>query len=173
MSGTSEQLTGLFETNAAIVPGFSGGALVDTSSRVIGMVTAASEGYQFGSNAAQGYAIPIATARKVATQIVAGKSSSTVHVGATPFLGVHVTNPRAGAEGAVIASVVPGGPADVAGLSNGDTITAINGMPVTSPESLTEELLRLSPGSTVQMQYVDPSGQQSSVDVTLTGGPPQ
>ncbi len=173
VSGTAEQLTGLFETNAAIVPGYSGGALVNTAARVVGMVTAASEGYQFGSNASQGYAIPIATARQVATQIVTGKGSDTVHIGATPFLGVHVMSTATGAEGAVIVSVVSGGPADVAGLSNGDTITAINGVPVTSPESLTDELLRLSPGSTVQVQYVDPSGQASSVDVTLKSGPPQ
>ncbi len=173
VSGTAEQLTGLFETNAAIVPGYSGGALVNTSARVVGMVTAASEGYQFGSNASQGYAIPIATARKVATQIVTGQGSDTVHVGATPFLGVHVMSTSSGSGGAVIASVVSGGPADVAGLSNGDTITAINGVPVTSPESLTHELLRLAPGSTVQVQYVDPSGQPSSVGVTLRSGPPQ
>ncbi len=73
----------------------------------------------------------------------------------------------------MIVSVVSGGSADIARLSNGDTITAINGAPVTSPESLTDEVLLLSPGSTVDIQYVDPSGQQSSIDVTLRSGPPQ
>jgi len=170
VNGTAEQLTGLFATNADVVPGYSGGALVNTSARVIGMVTAASEGYQFGSSAAQGYAIPIATARQVAAEIVAGQSSDTVHIGATPYLGVYLV---ATYTGATITNVVSGGPADLAGLRSGDTITAINGVPVTSPESLTDALLRLSPGSTVRIQYVDPSGQRSSVEATLTTGPPQ
>lgn len=171
VTGATEQLTGLFETNASIVPGYSGGALVNTSSRVIGMVTAASEGFEFGSSATQGYAIPIATARRIAAEIVAKERSDTVHVGATPFLGVQVT--AAGSEGALIATVVSGGPADRAGLTSGDTITAVDTVPVTSPESLTDALLRFSPGATVRILSVDPSGRQSSVDVTLARGPPQ
>ncbi len=64
--GTSEQLSGLIQTNANIQPGDSGGALVDTSGQVLGVDTAASDGYSFQYNGQssgnQGFAIPINTA---------------------------------------------------------------------------------------------------------------
>ncbi|HEX3192392.1 MAG TPA: trypsin-like peptidase domain-containing protein [Streptosporangiaceae bacterium] len=88
----SEQLSGLIETNADIQPGDSGGALVDAYGQVIGMNTAASSGTQFqsesGQSAAQAYAIPIDNAETIADQIEAGQGSSTVHIGATAFLGI-------------------------------------------------------------------------------------
>jgi S1-C subfamily serine protease len=88
----SEQLTGLIETNANIQPGDSGGALVNSYGQVIGMNTAASSGTQFQSassqSAVQAYAIPIDNAETIARQIEAGQGSSTVHIGATAFLGI-------------------------------------------------------------------------------------
>ena len=92
--GSSEQLTGLIETNADIQPGDSGGSLVNTSGQVIGIDTAASAGFSFQSSGQssgnQGYAIPINEAITIAKQIEAGTASSTVHIGATAFLGVEV-----------------------------------------------------------------------------------
>jgi S1-C subfamily serine protease len=88
----SEQLTGLIETNADIQPGDSGGALVNDHGEVIGMNTAASSGAQFqsesGQSAVQAYAIPIDNAETIAQQIENGQGSSTVHIGATAFLGI-------------------------------------------------------------------------------------
>ena len=88
----SEQLTGLIETNADIQPGDSGGALVNSYGQVIGMNTAASSGTQFqsesGQSAVQAYAIPIDKAESIARQIEGGQDSSTVHIGATAFLGI-------------------------------------------------------------------------------------
>src|ERR1700761_8198245 len=88
----SEQLTGLIETNADIQPGDSGGALVNSYGQVIGMNTAASSGTQFQSAsdqaAVQAYAIPIDNAESIAKQIDGGQDSSTVHIGATAFLGI-------------------------------------------------------------------------------------
>ncbi len=99
--GTSEQLTGLIEVNSDIQPGDSGGPLVDTSGHVVGMDTAASssEGYTFQDATGQGYAIPIDTALTIAKQIEAGTSSSTVHIGATAFLGVEIQAPASGQTG--------------------------------------------------------------------------
>ena len=92
--GTSEQLSGLIETNANIQAGDSGGPLVDTSGNVLGIDTAASAGFSYQSpdqsSGAQGYAIPINTADSIAKQIEAGNASSNVHIGATAFLGVEV-----------------------------------------------------------------------------------
>ena len=96
----SEQLSGLIETNADIQPGDSGGALVNSYGEVIGMNTAASSGTQFqsesGQSAAQAYAIPIDKAESIAKQIEAGQSSSTVHIGATAFLGIETDGSSSG-----------------------------------------------------------------------------
>ena len=93
--GTSEQLSGLIQTNANIQPGDSGGALVDTSGQVLGVDTAASAGFSFQSNdqsqGTQGFAIPINTALSIARAIEAGAGSSTVHIGETAFLGVEIS----------------------------------------------------------------------------------
>jgi S1-C subfamily serine protease len=93
--GTSEQLSGLIETNADIQPGDSGGSLVNTSGDVLGMDTAASAGTSFqyngqSSSGTQGFAIPIDTALSIAKTIEAGSGSSTVHIGETAFLGVEI-----------------------------------------------------------------------------------
>ena len=92
--GTSEQLSGLIETNADIQPGDSGGSLVNTSGDVLGLDTAASAGtsFQFNgqSSGTQGFAIPIDTALSIAKTIEAGSGSSTVHIGETAFLGVEI-----------------------------------------------------------------------------------
>ncbi len=173
ISGSTEQLTGLFETNADIVPGYSGGTLVNEAARVIGMVTAASEGYQFrAGETPAGYAIPMTAARGVAAQIVGGKSSGTVHIGSTAFLGVEVESSPS-ETGAVILGVVAGSPADTAGLSQGDTITALDGIGVTSSEDLTDALLSLKPGAQVTIDYLDLSGQQLAASAALVSGPPQ
>ena len=89
--GTSEQLSGLIETNANIQPGDSGGSLVNTSGQVVGVDTAASAGFSFQSSGGQGYAIPISTATSIAKAIVAGDSSATIHIGSTAFLGVEIS----------------------------------------------------------------------------------
>ena len=74
--GTSEQLSGLIQTNADIQPGDSGGALVNTSGDVLGVDTAASAGFSFQTNGPvsgnQGFAIPINTALSIARTIEAG-----------------------------------------------------------------------------------------------------
>lgn len=173
VTGTSEELTGLIETNADIVPGDSGGALVDSAGQVIGMVTAGSVGFEFQPSATEGYAIPIDTADTVAKQIESGQSSSTVHIGPTALLGVDVETPVLGISGAEIVEVVVGGPAAQAGLTEGDIITAVDGQPVTSPDSLTSVMLGEAPGTTVPVQYLDPSGLQHTVSVQLASGPAQ
>jgi S1-C subfamily serine protease len=174
--GASEQLTGLIETNAGVVSGDSGGPLVGSSGRVLGMDTAASAGFRFQSAATQAFAIPINQALSIARRIESGQSSGTVHVGPTAFLGVEVSDASASGfstSGANIAGVVPGGPADGAGLVDGDTIVSLNGQPIRSAQALTQQILSLHPGDRAQIGFVDQSGQQHAVGVTLGSGPPQ
>jgi S1-C subfamily serine protease len=175
-TGSSEQLTGLLETNANIVPGDSGGPLVNSSGDVLAMDTAAAQGFSFNDQGSQGYAIPITVAASIARSIEAGSASTTVHIGATAFLGVQVESPSAGGSGtsgAYIASVVAGDPASNAGLVEGDTITSLGGTAVASPEALTTVMMSQKPGNSVQVQYINTSGSQATTTVQLGSGPPQ
>jgi S1-C subfamily serine protease len=174
-SGTTERLTGLIETNAALQPGDSGGPLLNSAGRVVGIDTAASSGSPFAvSDSSDGYAIPIGKATTIANQIVSGKSSATVHVGATAFLGVELANaPSFTGRGLTIVGVVSGGAAAAAGLVPGDVIATVAGRAVSSPSDVAPIILAHKPGDKITITYADASGQTQSVTVTLASGPPQ
>ena len=180
-AGTSEQLTGLLQTNAAIQPGDSGGPLVNTAGEVIGIDTAASSSYSFQSTETQGFAVPINTATSIVAQIQDHRSSSTVHIGATAFLGVELS-PTFGqgglggqggtaTSGAVVSGTVPGSPAAKAGLSGGDVIVTVNGQTVGSATDLSSVLGQYKPGDQVTIGWVGQSGSRHSSSVQLVTGP--
>jgi S1-C subfamily serine protease len=155
------------------------------------MDTAGSGTFQFASQSgAAGFAIPIGRASGIAGQITAGRSSSSVHVGATAFLGVQIEQPAGGfsagsgfggsgfgdsgtGSGVQISGVLSGGPAAGSGLAAGDVITAVGGRGVTSQSSLQAVMVNdARPGQTVTIQYADTAGQQHTASVVLTSGPP-
>ena len=174
-SGVSEQLTGLIQIDAALEPGDSGGPLLNKAGRVVGMNTAASVGFQFQSSH-EGYAIPINQALALAKQIKAGKASLIVHIGSTPFLGVSVStadSSQGTAAGALVVSVLPGSPADQAGLVQGDTITALDGQAIVTYDQLSRLLLQHAAGDTVTLAWIDGTGATQTADVTTAAGPPQ
>ncbi|HVW18958.1 MAG TPA: trypsin-like peptidase domain-containing protein [Solirubrobacteraceae bacterium] len=174
-NGGSSRLTGLIETDANLQPGDSGGPLLDSAGRVIGMDAAGEVGHGYGLQADQssdGYAIPIGRAISIVKQIEAGRASSTVHVGETAYLGVVVTD-QADGTGAAIAAVMPDEPAAAAGLTAGDVITAIAGHSVTTASQLGSLLLRQSAGAHVTVSYQDQLGQSQTATVTLGSGPAQ
>jgi len=185
-SGSSEQLTGLIQTNADIQPGDSGGPLVNSYGQVIGMDTAASSGFQFQGQAGQtqAFAIPINEATSIAQQIEAGTTSATVHIGATAFLGVGFSPQGSfggqgglggqggtGSSGATIAEAVSGSPAAKAGLTAGDVITSIGGQSVSSATDVAHALVKYHPGDSVSITWLDQSGQSHTTTVTLASGP--
>lgn len=174
-SGASERLRGLIHHNAPIQPGDSGGPLVNTAGQVVGINTAASSGFQFQSGRTQAFAIPINQALAVASQILTGHSSSTVHIGPTGLLGVQVQAGNAAVNGlpagASVAAVVPGDPAAQAGITAFDVITSVDGNRVTSPAGLQAAMERHHPGDRVTVGWTDPSGQAHSATVTLVTGP--
>jgi S1-C subfamily serine protease len=175
-AGGTAVLRNLIETNADLRPGDSGGAMVNAAGKVIGMNAAASATGYSSVSANDGYAIPINRATSIVKLIVSGKSSSTVHIGGTAFLGVATASPADygySQNGAVVAQVVPGSPADSAGLLSGDLITAAAGKSVTSPKNLSAIVLTHKPGSTVTVTYLDQSGTTQTTRVTLASGPPQ
>jgi S1-C subfamily serine protease len=141
LTSFAEQLTGMIEINADIQPGDSGGPLVNDAGQVIGMDTAGSRSLQFSSAAhGDGFAIPIAAATSIASQIVADDSSSSVHVGATAFLGIQVGQSgtggfgpgyRHGGYGSGSSSGVP-----VAGVVVGSLPLTLVSAPATSSQAL-------------------------------------
>ncbi|MGC8498451.1 MAG: S1C family serine protease [Acidimicrobiales bacterium] len=170
-NGSSEQLSGLIETNANLYPGDSGGALTDASGTVVGMDTAASTAVSFNSSG-QGYAIPISTALSIANAIEAHHGSATIHLGTTAFLGVEVSTTASGS-GATIAGVIAGSPAASTSLTAGDVITTINGSPVTSPNSLANTIAGFHVGQKITLTWSQSSGTHSTASVVLVAGPPQ
>ena len=182
-SGTTEQLSGMINDNAPIQAGDSGGPLVSSAGQVIGIDTAASSatGFQFQSqqaNQTQAFAIPINEALSIASQIERADATSTVHLGATGFLGVEVMSASNAAEhgfangsGAAVEAVLQGTPAANAGLAAGDVITSIDGRSVSSPSALQSSMERHHPGDRVKIGYTDQDDQSQSATVTLANGP--
>ena len=168
-TGLSAQLADLIETNAALQPGDSGGPLLDGSSQVVGIDSAASAGFTFrvGND---GYAIPINRAILIAKQILAGRSSAQVHIGATPFLGVQV---EPGNGSMFVSAVVDGSPAAKAGLERGDFLLKVNGRDATTQASIVAQLLTHHPGDKITIRWVDNLDQTHTSTVALASGPPQ
>jgi len=186
LSGTSEQLTGLIQTNADIQPGDSGGSLVNAYGQVIAIDTAASSAYQFQSQSSSGeqaYAIPINEAVSIANQIKAGTTSADVHIGATAFLGIQIQPASSSGfggsgfgsgtsgSGVTISGAISGSPAANAGLTAGDEITSLGGQQVTSAEDVAHVLVSYHPGDSISVTWLDQSGQSHTATLTLTTGP--
>lgn len=166
--GSARRLTGLLQTSARLVPGVSGGPLLNAAGRVIGIDTAGSPNWQF--RASDGYAIPINRAMAIVRQIDAGRQSATVHIGKTAFIGISATDVQGGVE---IQNVVPGSAAEGAGLQRGHVITAMNGTGLASLDDLRARLFPLHPGDVVTITYYDAFGASQTVELTLGEGPPQ
>jgi S1-C subfamily serine protease len=170
---SSEQLTGLIQTNADIQPGDSGGPLTNTAGQVVGIDTAASSS-QSGTTV-QAFAIPIDRALSIANKIAAGQSTATIHIGSTAFLGVEISGSTGtggqGASGATIVGVVQGGAAAQAGIVGGDTITSVGGHAITSPTALRDTLTAMKPGARVSVSWQTQTGQSQTATVTLGSGP--
>lgn len=162
--GADEQLSGLIQVDADIIPGDSGGALYDSDGEVIGMNTAASS----GTANITGYAVPIAQALSIAEQIEAGDESGTVEIGAHGYLGVELSSE---VTGAYVAGVVEDSPAATAGVTTGSTITSVNGSSVTSADQLVAAVGSFDVGDRVTIAWTDSSGGAHSSTATLGDGP--
>jgi S1-C subfamily serine protease len=163
-NGGSSRLRNLIEVDADIIPGDSGGALLAADGDVIGMNVAASS----GSANITGYVIPIRRVLRIADAVLSGDADGTVDVGYDAFLGVQLSTTTSAP---ALAGTVAGSPAEAAGLSAGDTITAVDGTAVTSAAQLRRLIASHDPGETVPVTWADSDGASHTVDVTLTQGP--
>jgi serine protease DegQ len=153
-AASSQSLVDLIQTDAAISPGNSGGALVNSRGEVIGI----SEAYippQAGA-VALGFAIPAATAVKVADQLRADGTADHSFIGLTlgditPQIAERLGLPDT--RGALALSVPDGGPAAKAGIRPGDVLVKLDGEELASPEDLLAALRSRSPGQTVTVEF--------------------
>ncbi len=170
--GCNDDLHNLIQTDAAINFGNSGGALADASARVVGINTALASRAE-----GIGFAIPINIAKPIMAQALEGQPL------ARPYMGIRyiALDAQLAAErnlsidfGALIADspdgsqpgVVAGGPADTAGLKDGDVITAIDGTRIDSRTPLEDLLAQHSPGDTITLEVVR-EGRTLTVSLAL------
>ena len=143
------------QTDAAINPGNSGGALVDTGGNLVGVNTAIFS--RSGGNLGIGFAIPVSIVRQVMEQIIAHGTVTRGWVGIevqeiTPEI-AESFNLRT-TDGALIAGVLRGGPADRAGIRPGDILVAVGGKPVRDSSSLLNLIAALPPGKVAQLNLI-------------------
>ncbi len=167
-----EEYEDFIQTDAAINPGNSGGALVNLRGELVGINTAIASpnrGY-----AGIGFAIPSNMARPIMDMLIKdGKVSR-------GFLGVNIATvtPEIAQKakltadrGAVVASVQDGSPADRAGLSEGDVITAINGTSIRTSDVLHNMIAMYKPGTTIELDVARKAGGRVQIKAKLGEAP--
>jgi serine protease Do len=169
LTGSSNQVTGLIEFDAPVRAGDSGGPMVNSAGQVMGVTTAATVTFRMGPGG-KGFAIPINDALATANQIRSRVPTDTVHIGPPTLLGVGVSTREQSASlpGVAIHEVLSGGPAQRAGLSNGDVLLSIDGAPIHSATELTSVLDRHYQGDVVDLVWIDVSGAQRTAKAALT-----
>ncbi len=159
------------QTDAAVNPGNSGGALINTNGELIGINSAIAS--PTGSYAGYSYAIPVNIVKKVVTDIV---KFGTVQ---RAFIGIQYPREtmtdeqkkELGAgykegEGVYVMDVPADGAAAAAGLKKGDVVTKLNGVSITGGPELQEQVARYKPGDKISLTYVR-GGKESTVSLTL------
>lgn len=157
------------QTDAAVNPGNSGGALVNTQGNIIGINSAIAS--PTGSYAGYSYAIPSNLVSKVANDIIKYGSSKRAYLGVS-FANDQMTeadrakNNIPEGNGVYVIDVSKGSGADDAGIQKGDFITKINGNTLQSGTEMVEKISSLHPGDKVNVTVVR-SGKENNVSVTL------
>jgi serine protease Do len=145
----------LIQTDAAINPGNSGGPLVNLKGEIVGInvaIVSTSGGYQ-----GLGFAIPVNKARRIISQLIAGKKISYGWLGVTvqdlnedlaKYFGL------ADKKGAVVISAMAGSPAFKAGIKEGDVIKEIDNKKINNVRELLDAVGRLKPGNKAKLKLV-------------------
>lgn len=165
-------IRGMIQTDASINPGNSGGPLLDSGGQLIGMNTMIYS--KTGSSAGIGFAVPIATVRRVVDQVITKGRVEQVGIGIRVL--DEQTAQRIGVRGVAILEVSADSPAAKAGLRGftrsraglriGDVITAIDTTPIRSYDDLYNALDSRKPGQEITLTY-QREGQSQSLKVPL------
>jgi serine protease Do len=167
-----EDYEDFIQTDASINPGNSGGALVNDRGELIGINTAILANGSEG-NQGIGFAVPVRVARDVMQQIVATGKVTRAYLGVkaqevTPSIAKDFHEPEV--TGALIGDVMPGSPAEKAGLEKGDIILDIDGKPVTGSAELRMHVSLMAPGTKVNVK-VFRDGAEKTLPLTLAEMP--
>ena len=154
------QIDSVIQTDAPINPGNSGGPLLNDAGDVIGVNSQIATAGGSGGNLGIGFAVPSNTARQVVPQLERGQSVK------RSYLGVETSVDPTSPTGALVQSVVPGGPADNAGLGRGDLIKRIDGQTVQDPSDLSSAIALKKPGDKVTIE-IERDGLTQELDATL------
>jgi serine protease Do len=166
-----EDYENFIQTDAAINPGNSGGALVDINGRLIGINTAILS--RSGGSQGVGFAIPSNIARTEMVSII--ETGHVLH----GYAGVMIQNitptladefKLKNATGALIGDVVADGPADKAGLKDGDVVLKFDGHEVTDSRHLQLEVAETKPGTTVPVLVIR-DGAEKKLNLTVANPP--
>jgi 2-alkenal reductase len=167
---TGREISNVIQTDASVNPGNSGGPLLDSAGRVIGVNTAIFS--PTGTNTGIGFAIPIDTVNRVVPQIITEGRVP------TPGIGIvaadETVSAQLGVQGVVVVRVMPGSPADKAGLRGldttsgelGDVIVAVNGKTVRRLPEFTEAIEESGVGSEVELT-LQRDGGSSTVELEV------
>ncbi|MDY6054597.1 S1C family serine protease [Micrococcus sp.] len=157
------RLTGLVQTEADVVAGYSGGPVVDRDGQVVAVTVAASD----GTTAAEvdGFAIPLAVAFGVVEQVLSGEETDTVSIGTDGALGITVT----GVDGVVeVWEVAPGSAAERIGLAPGDVVVAIEGRRVGGNASAMSRMVNdRNVGDRISVTWRTPDGVERTAEAVL------
>ncbi len=161
------QFQTFIQTDAAINPGNSGGPLVNMNGEVIGINTAILS--ETNAYAGVGFALPSKTVVDVYNQLIAPEHK--VSRGSIGIMFDAVENPAiarvyGSGTGVTVSSVVPGSPADSAGLKVGDTITSVDGKKVSKGAELVADIASRKPGSKVNLSFLR-NGKSQDTSVTI------
>lgn len=160
--------TNLIQVDAAINPGNSGGALVNDQGQLVGISTLYSSSTE--SFAGIGFAIPGNYAVQIANKIISGQEVTHAYIGLS-MQTVNAQNARSNGlsvnQGAYVAEVVSGSPADEAGIEKGDIIVAMDGEEITSADGMVLAVRSHDIGDTVTVTVV--RGNETK-DLTVTLG---
>ncbi|HUA15290.1 MAG TPA: Do family serine endopeptidase [Verrucomicrobiae bacterium] len=160
------QFQTFIQTDAAINPGNSGGPLVNMNGEVVGINTAILS--ETNAYAGVGFALPSKTVVDVYNQLTGPEHR--VSRGSIGIMFDQVENPAimrvyGAGTGVTISSVVPGSPADQAGLKIGDTITAVDGRKISKGDELVADIASRKPGSKTDLTFLRNGKQQNATVV--------
>ena len=174
-SSNSEEGTSLIQTDAAITPGNSGGALLNMRGEVIGINSNKIGG---SSIEGMGYAIPISTARPIIEDLMERQTRTKYSEEERGYLGISCINVTSDLsenfsmpQGIFVAQVYSGTGAETAGLVRGNIVVAFDGVTVQNQEELTKQMQYYKAGESVEITIMVNSAngyQQKNVTVTLS-----
>ena len=160
-----ETFVDYIQIDASINRGNSGGPTFDIYGRVIGVNTAIFS--PSGGSVGIGFAIPADVADTVTKQLIASGKVTRGYLGAT----IQPVTPEIaasmgmeGKKGALVAELVPGGPAEKSGLQAGDVVTSVNGVDVRDPSELTRQVAKAKSGDNLRLVIIR-GGKNRTIDV--------